>query len=795
MVAPFLGPLKGWIKQQQKLDRQKTRTGAPSSAPPATAGVTDTEEMEADVGETTADEATLAEMQPAAGNFAELVARLGRGGRSSDALPEVSAQQTPQVSDPAAELKRLLSVGSLFPQQSPPVEAPAPAQDPRSNSLLAMLQSNNRPPGQLPMTPYEQLMSPPQLPQTPRGHQPRAPQLNHMSPPPPFPFQPQHHQSFPGPQHLQMFPQMPPQMPTHMSQQHFNGHPMQNQRQPMPPPPQHTNQMFPTRGPNMQEPEAFSHQAPRPYQRTGDPQFATDPQFPGSRGPVIPPASNLPPPKLNAHKLGLLNSFKMNEKPAASPPQQPVQPAQTTSRSQQPPALQRSYESFTSPQGLSANLYAPSPPPFTSPPPHPNFETLQPKPRNAHQDSLLTLFRSPSVPAAPTPPPKSPAELSAQPKTPGYMVARPASHEPMPPVPDVSSKPDLLALFTAPTKKPTLTSATVSGPVNAPDFETVKKNAVPGAVMGQGNSRGPSPANRKSVEQKMFVPQQILRRPSPSNSKTSQADTGDERRSRSPMVPANLSGPQPTAFKPQILRRPQQNAPQAPAPSIAPDIASVPAPVLASQPRALLDLFKTATPPPSVPQPIVPVLSSSPAPILASQPQALLNLFKTATPPPVLPTEQKNALLSLFGKPSQGTATSTSTPIPPTRSPRPPTPKTMMSGVISPVSPLPEKSQAGSPAHLMSRSRISSIGEGMAPNVTLLKPAPNTSHPSAAPLNLMTRNGTEDGYASAGSAGPSEKFAVDKNLGKVSGGDGTGKSPVDKTFLLGFLEDVARRGR
>jgi mRNA-decapping enzyme subunit 2 len=840
MVAPFLGPLKGWIKQQQKLDKQKTRTGGPLQTPAAPAAVTDTEDIEADVGEMTADEGALPEMRPADENFAELVARLGRGGRSSDALPEVSVHQTQQVVDPAAELKRLLSVGSPYTQQSTPVEAPAPAQDPHSNSLLAMLQSSNRQHGQLPRTPYEQLMSPPQMPQTPQAHQPRAPQINHMSPPPPFPFQPQHHQSFPGPQHSQMYTQMPQQM----SPQQFNGHPMQMPRQSMPPQPHHQNQMFPARGPNMQEPEAFSHQAPRPYQRTGDPQFAAGPQFSEPRGPIIPPASNLPPPKLNAHTMGLLNTFKMNEKPAASPPQQTVQPAQTTPRLQQPTALQLGYESRMSPQGLSTNLYAPSPPPFTSPPQHPNFETLQPKPRNAHHDSLLTLFRSPSVPAAPTPPPKSPAELSAQPKTPGYMNARPTSREPMPPQPDIGNKPDLLALFTAPAKKPTLTSATVSGPVNAPDFETVKKNTISGAANGQGHSRVPSPAGRKSVEQKMFIPQQILRRPSPSTSKPDSFDTGDVRRSRSPMAPANLPAPQPTAFKPQILRRPQQGASQASAPVTT----HMPAPVLASQPRTLLDLFKTATPPPSAPQPPVPAPVSAPTPVLSSQPQALLNLFKTATPPPFktatpppststppahfpaslaarqqsfdrrspLPTEQKNALLSLFGKPSQGTTTSTPvvqsplplgdstqsflsslprSPIPPARSPHPPTPKTMMSGVISPVSPLPDKSQGGSPAHLASRSRISSIGEGMESSGNVLRGVLPTSHPSAALLNLTTKIGMEDGYASAGSAGPTEKFAVDKNLGKVSSSNGTGKSPVDKSFLLGFLEDVARRGR
>ncbi|KAF2800193.1 hypothetical protein K505DRAFT_320612 [Melanomma pulvis-pyrius CBS 109.77] len=796
MVAPFLGPLKGWIKQQQKLDRQKTKSG-PLLAPPGPAGVADTDDIEADIGETTADEAALPEMQPADENFAELVARLGRGGRSSDALPEVSAHQTQQILDPASELKRLLSVGTGFPLQAP-VEAPVPAQTLHGNSLLAMLQANNKPSGPLPRTPFEQLMSPPLLPQTPHVHRPGPPQISHMSPPPPFPFQPQHPQSFRGPQHPQMLPQHP------------NGHLMQMPRQFIPPPPHHPNQIFPTRAPNMQEVEAFSHQAPRPYQRTGDPQFATGPQFPGPHGSAIPAASNLPTPKLNAHTLGLLNAFKMNEKPAASPPQQPAQPAQmsqTTPRLQQATALHRAYESFASPQGLSsANPYAPSPPPFTSPPQSANFQPVQPKPRNPHQDSLLTLFRSPSVPAAPTPPPKSPAELSAQPKTPGYMHVRPPSHEAVPPRPDLHNKPNLLALFGVQEGKPHLTSATVSGPVNAPDFETVKKNALPGGTNGHGYSRGPSPTAQKSVEQKMFVPQQILRREDTTASKVGSSDIGETSRSRSPKSTSNPPPPQKVAFKPQILRRPQPNASPAPAPVLVPVSAPVPAPVLLPQPRALLNLFSNSTPPPAAPTP--PVLSKAP-------PLSHQSFDRRET----LAADQKNALLSLFGKPSQGIVSAApvmqsplplddttqpfvsslpKSPVPPARSPHPPTPKTMMSGVISPVSPLPDKnSQQNSPANLASRSRISSIGEPIPPSIIIPRNLLPTSHPSTA-LNLPAKNGLEDGYISAGSAstGLIEKFAVDKNLGKVSGaGDGTGKSPVDKTFLLGFLEDVARRGR
>ena len=85
-----------------------------------------------------------------------------------------------------------------------------------------------------------------------------------------------------------------------------------------------------------------------------------------------------------------------------------------------------------------------------------------------------------------------------------------------------------------------------------------------------------------------------------------------------------------------------------------------------------------------------------------------------------------------------------------------------MSGVASPVSPLQQGSRTGTPAELASRSRISSMGE------------PISAQPE--PLGSQGQNaagGSQLGEAT--SSGP--------------------KSPVDKTFLLGFLEDVARRGR
>ena len=84
-----------------------------------------------------------------------------------------------------------------------------------------------------------------------------------------------------------------------------------------------------------------------------------------------------------------------------------------------------------------------------------------------------------------------------------------------------------------------------------------------------------------------------------------------------------------------------------------------------------------------------------------------------------------------------------------------------MSGLVSPVSPLQQGSRTGTPADLASRSRISSIGE----------PVPDA-------LELQGQSGD----AVFGSAMAKER-------------ERDAKSPVDKTFLLGFLEDVARRGR
>ena len=737
MVAPFLGPLKQWIKQQNKLGRQRARNSA--NLAPAPVVATDDEDFQPGIYEATANEAAPVANTQTSDNFADMVARLSRGQPPSNNLPELSEKrQEPQQSeDPAEALKRLLSVG----MQSPPVEAPsnpAPGQQ-QANPLLALFKQGNAQPGaQQPRTPFEQMMPSPMQPSSPHGqHHPRPPQMGSMGPPPPF-----------------FSPQGPPS--------HFNGMPHQYMQ-----PPQHPGHMFVPHPPNMQQ--AFDQRNPRPFQDMADSQFAA-----GRGRPEIPHASNLPAPNLNSHAMGLLNSFKTNNQQSTVPasPQTTVaaplhRSLQTTPRIEHP-LPQHRLHGLVSPQGQ----FAPSPPQFQSPPVGPSFVPEQPKPRNLHQDSLLSLFRATPPLASPEP---EPAELSALPKTPGYASAQPVAN------PSKLSNNALLGTSDTLPTRAKITSATVNGPVNAPDFETMKKNRQPTS----GSSRGPSPATNMP-----FMPQQILKR-APQASPQSMMKTPAP-----PQHTVEVSGSPQPAFKPQILKRPQQqqqNKTHVPpdgksmidqgtscSPGLTLDVVSeactdfcvTVAPTAKPTPHAqgLLDMFKGPSPQPP-PAQLAMAPSRSPAPPASSMDRR-----------DSVPSDQKNALLSLFGsKPSPSPKPQMHSPIPPARSPFPPTPKKAMSGVVSPVSPLPTNGSAGatSPEGMTNRSRISSIGDASSMPSIVIPKAP-TSHPVDSGVNLAQG----DGVSLSGLGSQSKTASVTE-----------GKSPVDKSFLLGFLEDVARRGR
>jgi mRNA-decapping enzyme subunit 2 len=736
MVAPFLGPLRAWIKLQHKLDKQRARSGQYVAPPPA---ITDDEDLQAETYEVTGDEGTVqAAAQPLDDNFANLVARLGQ-----NQPQELAAQMQPSI-DPAAELKKLLSVGGGPSAPTPPVEAPSGR--PLGNPLLALLQGNSgplAPSNSIPQTPFEQILHTPMEPPQ-HAHSQHHPLPAQRGPPPSFPFP-----LFQGQQ------QHPQDMPLHLP------------RQFMPPPPL-PNQDY-------QQQQGYGPPPPQHGQFTGAP----------GRGPEVPAASGLPTPKLTAHALGLLNSFKISDsKP--TPPQthaslQLQLPQYNTPRLQQPHPQYPPHELVSPPQMIS-------PPSYQSPP----LSQPQPKPRTVHQDSLLTLFSA--TPPAKSPALAEPAELSAHPLTPGFVQAQPAITQAKAP------NQALLDLFTK-QSKPGLTSATVSGPMHEPDFDTVKRRKQPSI---NGNSRGPSPATR-STSARIGSDVTVI-----AASTHAQQTHGD------------ISAAPAPAFQPHILKRPQQgpnaNAQglldmfKGPSPQPTPtQPAAIPGST--AQAQGLLNMFKEASPQTSAARPaqtenllsmfkgaspqVVPPQPAPAAPSASGQPsivqaQGLLNLFKSPSPQPSsqitqtlptgspailaaqpasfdrresIPSDQRNALLGLFNKPSpqpvhRAPIQQSHSPLPSSRTPNPPTPKTAMSGLVSPVSPLQQGSRTGTPADLASRSRISSIGESVGKSVPGV---PGGSVPGGEALGASRSSDT--------------------------------KSPVDKTFLLGFLEDVARRGR
>jgi mRNA-decapping enzyme subunit 2 len=726
MVAPFLGPLRSWIKQQHKLDKQNARNSAYLAPPPVLAAVTDDEDLQPDARETAAEEVTrVAEAHPD-DSFEDLVARMGREHRPSETAPEVSMQpSTNGVMDPAEELKRLLSVG--MGTQSPPTQGlglSTPSAQPQANTLLSLFQQGNgwpdHPQMPMPRTPFDQVMPPPVQPHNPHGqHHPRPPQMGNMGPPPPFPFPPNHGMPFRGPQ--------PPSL---------NGMHAQMPNMPVPPAEYYRNQIIsrPTHAPDNQQ--AFGQHHQHPYQQINNGHAIQPQSFHTSQsqsfgahgaGPAIPPASKLPTPKMNAHTMGLLNAFKTNDQRPVVPSPSQTQSSQTTPRVRQQAHPQHQPNELASPH-------------FQSPPI--NIQPAQPQPRSTHHDSLLNLFRG--TPPIPSP---EPAELSAHPLTPGFMSTQPAMQ---------ASKPfnaEMLAVSTAQSQPAGITSATVRGPVNAPDFETMKRST---HQHMSGSSRGPSPAT--------FMPQQILKREPASSAPRSPADLTKTGPTGAPLPPATASGPSSSAFKPQILKRPQQ--------PLAKAVTPVPAP--SAHAMGLLSMFKGPSPQPAPSQHAPPAVHS---PVPPAEP-SVFEGFET------LKSDQKRTLLELFGKssPKPGSPRlpvplqQTHSPSSLARSTLPPTPKTGMPGMISPVSPLPEKSsRTASPADHLSRSRISSIGDAIVPGV-LISP---TSHPAT----IGENSENIQSYVSASGLSAQSK----------SGSDA--RSPVDKTFLLGFLEDVARRGR
>lgn len=276
------------------------------------------------------------------------------------------------VVDPASELKRLLSVGGAS-IAMPPVQPP---QEPQANTLLAMLRGNGanhlQPPqmaGTLPTTPMEQMTGYPAQPPSPHYHHPHESPDIRRQPPPHFPFNtsPQWNENGPDPRFA-----VGPYVSGNGNRMNMSMPPAQgvfgSQNPGFMPSGHPDGQMQDVQQSNMR-PSAFTPQ---------------DQQGGLQHGPIAPKASQLPPPKLSGHTMNLLNAFKEE------------------SRS--------SNAGLQAPQGAAASLQSP----FVFPA----------QPRNAHQSSLLDLFRSPSAQHA-EPVPTGPSTSSEQQEQP--VTAQPSA--------------------------------------------------------------------------------------------------------------------------------------------------------------------------------------------------------------------------------------------------------------------------------------------------------------------------------------------------------------------------------
>ncbi|OAP63050.1 hypothetical protein AYL99_02277 [Fonsecaea erecta] len=503
MVAPFLNPLKKWIAQQRK---KENRYSSHLAAPPMVPEEVTTEDEENDVG------ALRGELLPSA---------------ISD-LPEVSDST---AVDPSLHLKELLQIGG---QAVPPPATLPPSHMPqvdteKSNALLALLRGDLQ--GQsaaVPRTPLEQISLPPEVQRSPHISHVRQPRIDQAQPPAPFPPQFQD-QTLPSAQ---------------ASQQRPNDSTIAA-----------AAAAYPT------------HNVPRvtPFQRTTDPLFAPEGALRREQA-TIPPASALP--KLTNHTKALLDVFRG----AKSPPIQPSTHFETPATNvqsrvealQAPPVQRQNIPADQTIRGIgqgSAPWSLNAPAQSTA---NAGVESQVPsllpsrRPQSAQQTSLLQLFTQPS-------PPK-PRESSITPRQPPVELAATA--------PSTSSqkskvnKDNLLSLLgkggkdasrkAAEVKRPSPregeTAATISGPLNQPEFEVVSRATRHGAnEMG----RNPVPANRTLYDPNQPAPVKILTRSEESRSQAPRSPRGAKSTPRRAAKERALPKEQAKPFQPQILRRPQ----------------------------------------------------------------------------------------------------------------------------------------------------------------------------------------------------------------------------------------------
>ena len=513
MVAPFLGHLKKWIAQQRRQDKARS-TSQPLEVPAkGNADIpTDTEDQKASGGNAE---------DPA---FAKILTLLRKPEKTEPSdLPEVSLQDSkPKRSDPP-----ILELNSVSSQEN---------QAPNKDDLLALLWSGRPRNGEEPpQTPAAQVIEEPKMPHSPLHH--------HLSRIPTGPMM----QDSSSVQHSDLAGEVkPPNIPG---------------LRPAPPMTQ-PGRLVQISGPSHRKkvprPGANNRAVPAPYQLTGD-QFVNDAAASGGEQSAIPQASELPPPKVTPHSAKLLSLFKTKKSTdeASKPAENPAEKPKTESLPQK-----------------SSTSFVPS-----QIPPGVSTQNLPPKrPMSGQQASLLNLFRTPSASAQSSAPDQSPllqppsplVELSAVP-TPGHSREPSQARSPPQQAAKIATtkSPVTIKKRPNPSTSPLPVSATISGPLNVPQFEAVAHKSRPKKLAAHDQSK--KPEKNPSIT--------ILPRPgsshAPSKAETSTASAstslkpqprGTVDKARSPsLTPVKIPQPPtpnlearpdpPKGFHPQILRR------------------------------------------------------------------------------------------------------------------------------------------------------------------------------------------------------------------------------------------------
>ena len=744
MVAPFLVPLKKWISAQKKLDKAKQLNGTFSNT-------TAIGEEPIHIMDHGAEEGTV--LHPSNEDLERLLDSLRQSAtpaKQSD-LPEVSGLPR-KDNDITAQLKSVLGVPSTHSANSvkeatgvKPISMDR-VENQKSNALLDLLRGS--PPVQaekMPQTPLDQLIgNPPPPASSPHPHH-QPPHLASLPPPPVFPLPTIHDQSAmassPGIGQLTVVPVSPPRQPPLV--------------RPIPPP-QQPAQLIPRASTlhqtHQKRPVPKVNAKPlavAPYQRTGDPQFAQYSQAPSNNAPSIPPASRLPPPKLTPQSSALLEIFKSGL-PAKTPvanggiktPEKPE--AQTIPAN--PPAdatamldILRGHEKTKSSASQKKPETIQGPSPLFKPPQAPPKTPLvnangSDRPKSEHHDMLLSLFRSPSNQAT--------------------QLVKPAADSLQPP----------------------------SGPVEL--------SAQP---MTPGHSRGPSVADT--------IPQEQARKQARSESaKANKRPRQDSSKAHNPPVSATVNGPLNVPQFDMLAKASKEAKHAAHRSSHKKSPRKSPVTILArpssshahsQAPPSLTDAH-AASPPPK-----------QPAAAVVPKFQTLLSPVKDMPPTPDLkahPAPPKPFHPQILRRPTHPEDVNDLSPIQPLPSPKHKLltkrttqpaghPKSLLS-ILTEPSPIMSPITNAPPSAIDPASFISPLIE-----------MPTPREQADAAFAKLTRDVQEHTGPAASPSRTSSINAVVAGVGgkeRATGGTKTPTprtTPVDRNFLLGYLEGVAKAGR